>query len=296
MADRTLAELGRLIQQTREARGLTQDALASTANTSRTTVALLEQGRRLCDGEVLNAICRHVGLVENFWLHASVRKLAPGQQCSVRCHCLTYYTSKGRITSDDEQRRYDFALAVKNGKRVTVRGNSQTAAAYAAEMLRAEHSHLFVRRTLVPVPTSVASVAVQDNAWPALRVAHEITALSTGSEVRRLIERHTTIRKSSIPGQSRPNVAEHIATFRVTNDNGDPLPLGIVLVDDVVTRGTQMAACAKLLRDAGWPGEIDGLAIAFTRGREDTSPTEGSVFTYSWNGRSPYPDRATVPR
>jgi predicted amidophosphoribosyltransferase len=166
----------------------------------------------------------------------------------------------------------------------------------AAEELRAHFSTLFVGRTFVPVPTSGLTRGLNAASWPALRIANALAAQGPGNTVLPLIARTTAIRKSSDPkSASRPSVAEHFATLALTASGAvEPLPLGIVLVDDVITRGATMTACASVLRDADWPGEVDAIAIAYTRGWQDPNPGENRVFSYKWNGQDPFPKQGAV--
>lgn len=62
-----LNDLGDLIKQFREAKGINQDQLAQAAGTNRTQVAHLEQGRKLPKIDVLKAITNHLGIPDATW-------------------------------------------------------------------------------------------------------------------------------------------------------------------------------------------------------------------------------------
>ncbi|HWU89439.1 MAG TPA: helix-turn-helix transcriptional regulator [Kofleriaceae bacterium] len=62
-----LSDLGDLIKQFREARGLNQDQLAQAVGANRTLVAHLEQGRRIPRPEMMRAIATHLGIPDATW-------------------------------------------------------------------------------------------------------------------------------------------------------------------------------------------------------------------------------------
>lgn len=64
-----LRELGLMIQAFRSDKGLTQAQLGETIqpSVSRTTIALLEQGRRLPDPEVIERVCAILGMPGRYW-------------------------------------------------------------------------------------------------------------------------------------------------------------------------------------------------------------------------------------
>lgn len=67
--DGTLKSLGLIVKAFRESKGLTQDQLAQsvTPKASRSTIALLEQGRRLPEARTLEAVCKALGIPESSW-------------------------------------------------------------------------------------------------------------------------------------------------------------------------------------------------------------------------------------
>jgi predicted amidophosphoribosyltransferase len=84
--------------------------------------------------------------------------------------------------------------------------------------------------------------------WPARRIAEELLRRGLGGEARNLLVRHEPIEKSALQrvGSKRPSPEDHIRTIAVE----DPFQVRahrIVLVDDVVTRGSTLLGCATLL-------------------------------------------------
>ena len=82
--------------------------------------------------------------------------------------------------------------------------------------------------------------------WPGLRRIHAVQKSAT-----------------AIPG-TRPTVRSHYASFSI--DAAQPLPSGVVLVDDIVTKGRTLLAAALRLHEA-FPGlDIRAFALVRTMG------------------------------
>ena len=81
----SLRSLGRMVQEFRRQKDLTQAALAAaTPPTSRTAVALLEQGRRAPDAKALERICTHLEIPRVFWaplLEDTYRQIRDFEHC-----------------------------------------------------------------------------------------------------------------------------------------------------------------------------------------------------------------------
>jgi transcriptional regulator with XRE-family HTH domain len=284
---RNPAALGEAVAIFRTHHGLTQQQVADEVGTNRSVVAHLEQGLRIPDGELLERICKRLKMPEHFWIGFRAERCAPGATL-VRSRFITYFTRWDDAVGTDV-RRDKLVFAIKNDERWRFQGKSLCPYAHCAKLLKRRFGELLRNRVLVPVPRSRASRDVPDREWPALRLAQEIAATGTGLSVQRLFARTKKIRQSSIKGSKRPSVREHMQTLAFAEEN---LPPAIVLIDDVVTRGTTMAACAKLLREAGWPGAVEALAVAYTKAPEEDNPAEWREFAFGWDGSADYPVRS----
>ena len=65
-----------------------------------------------------------------------------------------------------------------------------------------------------------------------------------------LIIRQSYVQAAHLSTESRPGFEEHLASMKVTRQPVRP-GAGYVIMDDIVTRGTQISACNQLLRNAG---------------------------------------------
>lgn len=98
---------------------------------------------------------------------------------------------------------------------------------------------------MVPVPTS--AVSKPGTVWPALEIAKALVAAGLGCEVVQMLGRRQPMRKSAYtPAAASLDDEEHLESLSVHGSVavGDRL----VLVDDLVTKGTTLFACAMALR------------------------------------------------
>lgn len=291
---KTPVDLGRLVRMHREARGYaTQEKLAESVGTNRSAIAHLEQGLRVPDGDLLAAVCEHLLIPAPLWAGYRVRKLPPNQAV-VLCASLVYYTAYGNAT-DMEKRRDRLVYAVKNNEpwyRNGGRGERVDPCEHTAKVMKKEFPDLFQGRTFVPVPPSRVSHSLSESQWAGLRLAYAFAKVGEDCEVQRLVHRIEPCRKSSDPKGpgKRPTVAEQLTTLGYGGP--DLMPPGIVLVDDLVTKGTTMIACSMILRQkAVWLGELDGLTVGYAKKNAETDPGEYRRFAYRWSTGDKYPER-----
>ncbi len=111
---------------------------------------------------------------------------------------------------------------------------------------------------LVPLPRSGL---LQKNAlWPAHRIAAELVRCHLGQRVETIVQRQTAMRKSTT-AEHRPSPREHLESFAPV------LPIlerAVVLVDDIITRGSTALAAAWAIRDAMPGAEVKVFAMART--------------------------------
>ena len=110
---------------------------------------------------------------------------------------------------------------------------------------------------VVPVPGS--GLTRPHTVWPARRVCEELVRQGLGEDVAPVIVRTTAVSKSA-GSAIRPTLAQHIDSLGV--QPGLRPPSRLLIVDDVVTSGTTLMACALVLAGA-YPGiPISAFALA----------------------------------
>ena len=113
---------------------------------------------------------------------------------------------------------------------------------------------------LVPVPSSAP--LMKDSLWVPRRIGVELIEQGLADELQPLLKRVRPVARSSgvTHAEHRPSPAQHYASMSVQARLGSFSH--ITLVDDVVTRGSTLIACASLLTDA-YPGvQVKAFALA----------------------------------
>lgn len=116
---------------------------------------------------------------------------------------------------------------------------------------------------LVPTPGSAPHVS--GGLWPSERIAHALVKANRGKDVLPYLRRSVAVPKSAFaaPGE-RPTVERHYQTIAVESDLIAPRRLTII--DDVVTKGRTLLACAGRLREAFPHAEIACFTMVRTLG------------------------------
>jgi hypothetical protein len=135
---------------------------------------------------------------------------------------------------------------------------------------------------LVPAPRS-APFRTKDAAWPARRICDVLASRRLCAGVENWLERHTVVRKRSLTrrGIERPGPDQHEATLRCV-DVLVPPPAHITIVDDVVTRGATLLACARVVAARFPTTEVRALAVVRTMSKQEIpsmlAPVEGRIW------------------
>lgn len=151
-----------------------------------------------------------------------------------------------------------------------------------------QHSSL-----VVPIPRSrEGTVQDKDPSYVLARALHSARYVGGGL---RLLKRKSSLQKNS--GQQRTKeqrtaVQDHIDTLSLCEE----LPAKpIVLVDDAVVTGTQLAGALVVLRQAGFTYEVSGFVGAFTPFDENSSRTH-RLFDVRWTSPRRHPELVPVHR
>lgn len=152
----------------------------------------------------------------------------------------------------------------------------------------------FFRRdcTLVPVPPSSPPRA-HDTLWPGLAIAEALLAKGLGREVRKLLVRSRPVpRAHRQTAENRPKFRELVNSLEWQGDLGSDLGR-IILVDDVVTRGTTFLSAQAVIHKAHPWLDVVGFAAARTMSfeiiTEPLAPVMGTITLAEtgWGNRVP---------
>lgn len=120
----------------------------------------------------------------------------------------------------------------------------------------------------IPVPSSQRLVeSAESSQWPSLVIAEQLKVAGMTSRVEPYLQRTRTVRRSrSLRTEDRVTVAEHFDSLSFTGHPSlmDAAVQKILLVDDVLTKGTTLAACYRRVREGFPDAEVIGFAIART--------------------------------
>lgn len=190
----------------------------------------------------------------------------PSSPSSLTFASFLNYSPRGR--SEISQSSKAFALKLK-ANRVVVPASRTTAAEYLVSRIAPEQpggslaEYFRAADALVPVPTS--AVSKPGTVWPALEIANALVAAGFGCEVVQMLGRRQPMRKSAYaPAGGRPTIEEHLDSLSVHGSVS--LKDRIVLVDDLITKGTTLFAAFMALRRIEPTREIVAFAAMRTLG------------------------------
>lgn len=133
--------------------------------------------------------------------------------------------------------------------------------------------------TFVPVPRS--SPLTKGALWPSKRISDALVAASLGRDVQTLVRRVVPVQVSHLAETGkRPEPGEHFASLEVPGDLGFDWQRKLVLVDDVVTRGSTMMGVYQCMRAAFPLASIRCFAVVRPlRGELDQimEPVKGTI-------------------
>ncbi len=178
----------------------------------------------------------------------------------------SYLVYPSSATGKEDQDAKSFILGVKQD-RVTARGRLIEIA--VTELKRnlprtPLGANLFDGSAmLVPMPNH--GLRTKNGVWAAASLADVMVAEGLAASVVPCIERVTPIRKAAYcPPEMRPSPREHYDTMAVQSQGLLRDVLRIVMVDDLVTRGSTFSGAAVRLREAFPQASIRAFGLART--------------------------------
>lgn len=115
---------------------------------------------------------------------------------------------------------------------------------------------------LVPVPSS--SLTKAGSLWVPRRLCDALVEVGLGASVDPCLHRVRAVRKAATAQGNRPGPIDHYTSIELNS----PIvaPTRVVLIDDVVTSGGVLIACARRIREAFANVEVRGFAMVRTMG------------------------------
>lgn len=213
------------------------------------------------------------------------------------CSVFPYVPIK-QADTDAQKHVNGLFYAFKDGRPLTQAGKSVPSAQVFAQLVHDRLNHLSLAAAipadavLIPVPRSSTST----NPWPQRAIAQQLVALGLGSRVETVLSRSTALPKASHAkreDRARSTILEHVNSLTSTQGTLQPGE-HVVLIDDLMTQGTQLMGCCKKLLDGGHTGSIWGFTPMYTCYtcitdlKTDNMAVKQGRFT--WNGTSGYPN------
>lgn len=216
--------------------------------------------------------------------------------CRIEYGSFLLYSSKG--TDEVSQNSKSLCMGVKKDK--STRDGRNIINAITADMPRLLSGTClkdFFDPEAILIPTPRSSVLQPDSLWPAHRICEGMVASGLGARIWPVISRHTAVRKSAFSAANeRPTPEDHLASTRLVKPL-EPDPEQIIVIDDVVTRGSIFVGITPHLRQAFPLSRIKYFALFRTYSRGEipslVTPTLdyitfNSVYGYKHPSRRPF--------
>lgn len=205
--------------------------------------------------------------------------------------CSPYPTSRayrdGAGERHEDDRLHWLTLSLKRGQKWKgMAGDLEDPAAVIAS--RANVPPAGLAAAFVPVPrSSKTQEPIQASTWPALAIV-EALPVRCAIALHRVQAVNESSRGSSF---DRTTIAAHQASLGLVVPVGE-LPATVVLVDDVITSGTQLAACVEVLRANGFAGHIRGFTASYAIGSADEARRWNAPLRVEWSDGDSWARRA----
>ena len=164
---------------------------------------------------------------------------------------LTYSPRRYSVKIQDAR---EFMIALKNERFVEDPQNGKLVlmSEWIAKTIQRNMTTLpfasFFQPNTILVPTPKSSLMKPDTLWVPMRIASALARIGLGKVLPCLTRIKSVPKATSSLPKDRPTPAEHYKSLRV--DGSLSKPDEIVLVDDIITRGSTLLGAANLLADA----------------------------------------------
>lgn len=140
-----------------------------------------------------------------------------------------------------------------------------------------EHQSWFSPNTFL-IPTPRSAPIVQGAVWPSHRICEELEGRKLGGRILPCLKRTVAIQKSATARGNRPDPIDHYNSVEV--DSSTPLlfqPERLLLVDDVVTRGSTFLGMVPRLQESFPGADILCFALVRTMSRTEIDSMDAPV-------------------
>lgn len=179
---------------------------------------------------------------------------------------LLSYSPRGAGTKAEESRQTMYAIKYDRMHRDAPM--SEYIARVVAKKLGALPFAEFFAKSTVLVPAPKSARARPGSLWVPQRLACSMEKHGLGVRAECLVRETAVPKSATSPPRKRPKPRDHYASMKVTDILDDP-PGRIVIVDDVITRGSTLIGAANKLAEAFPNARIRGLAALRTISNPD---------------------------
>lgn len=204
----------------------------------------------------------------------------------LRAYTIVSYCKKADATDERSKQYNELIYALKDGNPILRRdegggGSFRDAADVFAEVVHHQVRSWFPGSVLVPIPGSGVS-PVDRSREPPVAFARALQRLYGGSLFLGLVRKIPGLPAHRVAPSERRTVEQHVQSLELRGTL-PPSQGPVVLVDDVMTRGTIAAACTALLEPQCAGREVRLVTAAYTR-FADQAAEEDVLWRLQWSG------------
>ena len=177
---------------------------------------------------------------------------------------LTYSPYGG---TDIEKRSRTARTNLKRDEHINIRSKQPLMSDYLADLIKKKLDTLpfasFFNENSVLIPAPSSSLLQPNSLWVPERLANALVKAGLGKDVKSCLQRAEVVVKSSkVSSENRPKVIDHYNSMVVQKILDEPKE--ILVIDDIVTRGSTLLGAVNRLVDAFPNARIRGFAFMRT--------------------------------
>jgi hypothetical protein len=175
--------------------------------------------------------------------------------------------------TDIEKRSRTARTNLKRDEHINIGSEQPLMSDYLAELIKKRLDTLpfasFFNKNSVLIPAPSSSLLQPNSIWVPERLANALVNVGLAKETKSCLQRAYAVAKSSkVSSENRPKVIDHYNSMVVQKILDDPKE--ILVIDDIITRGSTLLGAVNKLADAFPNAQIRGFAFM----RTITNPKE----------------------